>query len=284
MSFIFTAIQGGLSNYVEQKTNTVAFSAPDRNGQKETSAKPEKKVIPFTQQKSDIYVDDKSDTIYIPQKKFEQHLNINFRNTNSDNTEQHKMFEQNYEQEQDGDKIIGQYHDTYILIDNGDGLEIVDQHIAQERYNYEKLQENKEIISQILFISDVITVSASEAEILKENISKFEKFGYGIEFTSDTELIFRKIPQILSKVSPKEILADILQNIEGNIDNLEENILKTTACKSSVKANTPLSIWQMQDIIKKWRTTKMPYTCPHGRPISHIIPHKELAAFFERAK
>jgi DNA mismatch repair protein MutL len=136
----------------------------------------------------------------------------------------------------------------------------------------------------MLFVSDVVEVSVVEAELIKEHLEKFERFGYGIEFLSDHELIFRKIPQLLSKVSPKEILADILNDIEGDINNLEERILITTSCKGAVKANTKLSIWQMQDIIKKWRTTKMPYTCPHGRTISKIIPHKELAGFFQRAK
>ena len=128
----------------------------------------------------------------------------------------------------------------------------------------------------------MLNVSASEAELIKDNIDKFEKFGFGIEFTSDTELVFRKVPQMIAKVNPKEILSDILEHIEGNIDNLEENILKTTACKASVKAGQKLSMWQMQEIIKKWRTTKLPYTCPHGRPINKIIPHKELAGWFQR--
>ena len=87
---------------------------------------------------------------------------------------------------------------------------------------------------------------------------------------------------MLTKTSLKDILSDILENIEGNIDGLEEQILKTTACKASVKAGQKLSLWQMQEIIKKWRTTKMPYTCPHGRPVSKIIPHKELSSWFER--
>ena len=140
----------------------------------------------------------------------------------------------------------------------------------------------KDVVSQLLFISDVLTVTAEEAEIIKENIEKFERFGYGIEFTKENELIFRKVPQMIAKVPPQEILADILENIEGNIDRLEEKILITTSCKAAVKAGQKLSTWQMQEIIKKWRTTKMPYTCPHGRPISKFFPHKQIAAFFQR--
>ena len=114
----------------------------------------------------------------------------------------------------------------------------------------------------MLFVSDVIQLSVSDAAIIRENLAKFEHFGFGIEFLNDTEIIFRKVPQVLAKVNPKDIIADILDNIEGDIDNLEEKILITSSCKAAVKANTKLSVWQMQEIIKKWRTTKMPYTCP----------------------
>ena len=180
------------------------------------------------------------------------------------------------------ENIIGQYKNTYILIEQENGLEIVDQHIAEERYIYEKLKAEKQIASQILFISDVVNVSSTDMAIIKENLDKFERFGYEIEILNDNELIFKKLPLLIAKVNPKEILADILENIEGDIDRLEEKILITTSCKASVKAGQKLSTWQMQEIIKKWRTTKMPYTCPHGRPISHLIPHKEIASFFQR--
>ena len=208
-----------------------------------------------------------------------------FETPNLSNPEQKQIFTpQQVQPQEPEEKIIGQYNDTYILIDTDEGLEIVDQHIAEERYIYEKLKSEKNVISQMLFVSDVIEISSSESELIKENLDKFERFGYGIEFLKDTEIIFRKVPQLLAKANPKDILADILENIDGDIDNLEEKILITTSCKASVKANTKLSIWQMQEIIKKWRTTKMPYTCPHGRPISRIIPHKELAGFFQRNK
>jgi len=180
--------------------------------------------------------------------------------------------------------IIGQYKNTYILIEREEGLEIVDQHIAEERFIYEKLKSQKEPASQLLFVSDVLEVSATEAELIRENKEKFEKFGYGIEFLKENQLIFKKVPQLLSKANPKEILTDILENLSGDIDRLEEKILIMTSCKAAVKAGQKLNIWQMEEIIKNWRTCEKPYTCPHGRPISKIIAHKELASFFQRAE
>ena len=188
------------------------------------------------------------------------------------------------EEFKDDNIIIGQYKKTYILIEKENGLEIVDQHIAEERYIYEQLKKSKNIDCQLLFISDVIEVSPSDKELLQANKDKLAKYGYEIDFTSDTELIFRKIPQILSKVSPKDILADILENMHGDINNIEEKILITTSCKAAVKANTYLNQYQMQEIIRNWRTCENPETCPHGRPISHFVEHKDLAKFFQRNK
>ena len=187
-------------------------------------------------------------------------------------------------QVQEEENIIGQYKKTYILIEHDYGLEIVDQHIAEERYIYEQLKKSKNIDCQLLFISDVLEVSPTDKEILETNKDKLQKFGYEIDFISDHEIIFRKVPQILSKISPKEILTDILEHISGNIDNIEEQILITTSCKAAVKANTYLNHFQMQEIIKNWRGCEKPYTCPHGRPISHVIEHKDIANFFERNK
>lgn len=277
-NFIYTAVQGGLSNYVQKENNIV------NEVQESMSEFSSQNVIPFSPNSSTSYVDEKNDTMYIPVQNFgdvkqkEQNFGQQIKQTQF-------FAPQTQSPVEPQENIIGQYHDTYILIDKEEGLEIVDQHIAEERFIYEKLKAEKNVISQMLFVSDVIDISATEAQLIKDNMDKFERYGYGIEFLSDTELIFRKIPQLLSKVNPKDILADILENIEGdNVDNMEEKILITTSCKASVKAGTKLSIWQMQEIIKNWRTTKMPYTCPHGRTISKIIPHKELAGFFQRNK
>jgi len=273
-NFIYTSIQAGLLNYVErQDSKTIYSPEPLINFENKTN------TIDFNSknEEKNITYNDKEETVYISDSALKDIA----KQTPAISITQNKIFTVEEEKKPE-DNIIGQYKNTYILIEKEDGLEIVDQHIAEERYNYEKLKEEKSVISQMLFVSDTIEISNSETELLKENIEKFEKFGYGIEFTGENKLVFRKVPQMIAKIDPKEILTDILDNISGDIDGLEEKILRTTACKASIKAGQKLSIWQMQEIIKKWRTTKMPYTCPHGRPITHTVPHKEIAGFFQR--
>lgn len=182
--------------------------------------------------------------------------------------------------------VIGQYNNTYILVENEDNLEIIDQHIAEERYIYEKLKKQKEIASQLLIISDVLDVEPMDVEMLEDAKEHLMKFGYQIEKISETQIIFKKIPQVLSNVKPKDILSELLENLknapENDLDTIEERILITTSCKAAIKAGDKLTLWQMEEIVKRLRSTKNPYTCPHGRPISHFIPLKEVASFFAR--
>lgn len=272
-NFIMSGIHGGLSNYTEpQKTYSI----------KPEPQPAEEKVVELKTKPNslDIFYNKPDDEMSMEEETFEK-VQKNIPQVTPE-TDQKQIFKPVEEEPEPEENIVGQYKNTYILVEKEDGLEIIDQHIAEERYIYEKLKSEKNVVSQLLFVSDVLTVSATEAELIKENLDKFERFGFGIEFTSDTELIFRKVPQMIAKVNPKEILSDILENIESDIDGLEEKILITTSCKASVKAGQKLSTWQMQEIVKKWRTTKMPYTCPHGRPIVKFFPHKEIAGFFQR--
>ncbi len=272
-NFIYTAIDGALG------VNNIVSQPLAENHEEIKRQIEEFKTLSFEfnsqkQENDDIYVED-----FVKQQD-----NLSNEITTTSFVETSYTENKNKIDMQNDENIIGQYKNTYILIENEDGLEIVDQHIADERYIYEQLKKNKQNSSQILFVSDVLSVSPVEASLIKENIEKFEKFGYGIEFLKNNELIFKKIPQLLARANLKDVLADLLENLQGNLDNLEEKILITTSCRSAVKANQRLNLWEMQTLIKKWRSCEKPYTCPHGRPISKIIPHKELASFFERNK
>lgn len=179
-------------------------------------------------------------------------------------------------------RIIGQYANTYILIDMDNSLQIIDQHIAHERYLYEKLLETKDYSSQILLLSDVIELDPQDVSLIEQNQELLEKYGYQIHIISDKEVMFKKIPQMLSNKDQQSLLQDILKALHSSFEKVGNEILISTACHSAIKANEPLTHKQMSDLISQWLTTKYPKTCPHGRPIMHVIPHRQLAGFFLR--
>ena len=292
-NFIHSAIDMALSGYVEKEQPQVIQEEVAEQAELQLEVQQEIKQSQVVNQTRPMmsFQPQNSDDVYVSSN---QNLGYVFEEPKKEETPKTSVIKEFPKHEQARfvapsvpeieDVIIGQYKKTYILIEKEEGLEIVDQHIAEERYIYEKLKQSKNIDCQLLFISDVLEVSPSDKELLEHNRDKLAKFGYEIEFMSDHEVIFKKVPQILSKVAPKEILADILENISGDIDNIEEKILITTSCKAAVKANTYLNMFQMQEIIKNWRKCEKPFTCPHGRPISHIIEHKDIAKFFQRNK
>lgn len=227
--------------------------------------------------------DEDDDAVYISADKFEEIKETNSRQFEM-NVKQIDLEIPKVEHIQETINIIGQYRNTYIIFEEDEELKIVDQHIADERFIFEKLQEELkgEIPSQLLLISDIIRLEPADVSLIMENKEKIKRFGYGIEKVSDSEVLFKKIPQVIAHVKVKDIMSDILQNLSGDLNNLEEKMLVTMSCKAAVKAGAELNHWQMEDLIKKWKTTKLPYTCPHGRPILHSFSEKEIASFFHR--
>lgn len=241
------------------------------------------KVLPFTENLSQITQND--DSYYISESKIPTFQTIQPKTINPILEQQPLLTPTAFQNQQNIEndfKIIGQFKDTYILIETDSGLEIVDQHIADERYLFEKLKSQKEINSQILLISEIIDLEPEEVDLLQQAQEKLNTFGYETEIVSSTKIKFKRIPQILSKVSQKEIIAALLSNINGSLDLLEDKILITTSCKAAVKAGEKLSVWQAEELIKRWKSTKNPQVCPHGRPICHYISTSDIAKFFDR--
>ena len=287
-SFIISAVKMALENSIEVKNedfdeeNIVEFTKLQQEDEQKSINKEFEDVFVSDLPKIEIKeVQIKTTEQSKPENQLKMNIEVEKTHHFSTNKYSKPVYEPQVKYEEN---IIGQYKKTYILIEKEEGLEIIDQHIAAERYIYETLKSQKTPASQILFISDILEVSPTEYELLKENADKFEKFGYEITFLSNSEITFKKIPQMLSKFNPKDLLTDILENLKGDLDGLEEKILITTSCKAAIKAGDELTMWQMQELIKNWRGCKEPYTCPHGRPISKLLKHKDIAAFFSRNK
>jgi len=206
-------------------------------------------------------------------------------------------------------KIIGQFNNTYILIETEDGLQVIDQHIAHERYLYEQLKENKAQTSQLLLTSDIIQPDTEQIILLEQNRNLLLKYGFELDFVplepvskaiSDNAITLqepidtktqlnrnlgvklKRIPQMLTDKNPEKIIYDLIEGIQTTPENMENELLERIACRASVKAGEKLSLWLMEELISNWPGTKFNKTCPHGRKISHIIPTKEIAKFFGR--
>jgi len=205
--------------------------------------------------------------------------------SSSDTVQQHFFHQNEAEIIQNRPQIIGQFKNTYILIEKEDGLELVDQHIAHERYLYETLKENLKnngkISAQMFFTSLENQVEPENIEKLEKNKELLEQQGYIFEINGNLVSI-KQVPVIVAQNNAENIIEDVIECLNTNFDQVEDAILIMSSCKGAVKAGQKLSTWQMSDIIEKWSTTTNPQTCPHGRPIAKTIPTKEIAKFFLR--
>lgn len=264
-NFVISAIDKALTsqNYVYQNTE-----------------KTSENILPFVQHSQSVKDED---AYYIAEEKIDTIFTKNIETVHPESVQQQLIpsFFQT-DSPQKSFTVIGQLKNTYILIETNEGLQIVDQHIADERYLFEKLKSQKQIASQMLLVSDIVDLEAEETVLLQSAEEQLAKFGYEIEIISPTKIKFKRVPQILSRVKPQEIATELLHNINGSFDGMEEKILVTTSCKAAVKAGEKLSLWQAEELISRWMATKNPEVCPHGRPISHIIPINEIAKFFDR--
>lgn len=265
-NFVISAIDKALSSNTYQQ-----FSEQQRN------------VLPFSAKSEQTAEND--DSYYISESKMPTFPTVNPKTITPISQQQPLLTPTTFQTQQQPEndfKIIGQFKDTYILIETQSGLEIVDQHIADERYLFEKLKSQKEINSQMLLVSEIVDLEAEEVAILQQAEEKLNHFGYEIEAVSSTQIKFKRVPQLLSRVSQKELATELLSSINGSLDGLEEKILVTTSCKAAVKAGEKLSIWQAEELIKRWKSTKNPQVCPHGRPICHFVSTSDVAKFFDR--
>lgn len=186
-----------------------------------------------------------------------------------------------YEMFEEKPKIIGQLDNTYILVQKADGLQIIDQHIAHERYLYEKLKQEKSVASQLLLVSEIINLEPEQVYLFVDKAETLVKYGYEAEIVPNG-IKLKRIPQSVAEKDPQKIVKDLLEALEASPEIIENELLIRTACMSAVKAGEKLSLGQMEELIINWQKTSYPKTCPHGRKIAHIIAKKEIAGYFSR--
>ena len=186
-------------------------------------------------------------------------------------------------------QVLAQLHDSYILCSNPEGLVIIDQHAAQERYHYEQIKETlKERCTQKQPLMLPLRVNVTSDVIAQvDNINeKTDFFGLHFDVFGDDQVIIREIPLWFHDVDQEAFLNDLLDYFVKNQDvymlALRHKVLATIACHSSIRFNRPLSKAEMQQVIDDLKKCKQPYHCPHGRPTVITMSDDDLRKEFER--
>lgn len=170
-----------------------------------------------------------------------------------------------------------QLHSTYIFVQVEDGLVIIDQHAAHERILYEKLihrTSGAPATRQKLIIPLVIDIPpyiASEIkDLVDENWEIFEKIGFMLKKFSGDSIVIEEIPAELGDFQGGKVFIDILKQLETEMQassDFRDSLAKSISCKAAIKANTKLTRKEMLALINNLFACRVPYFCPHGRPL-----------------
>lgn len=184
--------------------------------------------------------------------------------------------------------IVGQIHFTYIITETSDGFYLIDQHAAHERILYEKyLNEfiNGKILKQILLTPIILEFSLSTKEKLFQHKELLYKLGFEFEDFGGNSISLRSVPNNYTYKNYKQLLEEILQNIENDLDiksNSIDKLIYTMACKNAIKAGDKLNFKEIENLIKELDKCKNPYTCPHGRPTMIKFDYIDIEKKFKR--
>ena len=184
---------------------------------------------------------------------------------------------------------IWQAHNKYIISQIPHGLMIIDQHAAHERILFERVLANFENTlpsSQQLLFPETIDLGTSDYMLVKELLPDLVRLGFDMRLFGKNTVVIDGIPADVRIGNEKKILREVLDEYKNNehagVKDVRDNLAKSFACKAAIKAGDRLTVTEMVVLIENLFLAKMPYVCPHGRPVIVRIPLEELDKRFGR--
>jgi DNA mismatch repair protein MutL len=186
-------------------------------------------------------------------------------------------------------RVVGQVADRYILLETDSGYVTVDPQAAHERVLYEQLLNVKdtESFSQKLLLPESVCLPANDANRLRKYLDVIHSMGFGIEDFGDDHFLVEALPAVLGNVSCRELLADIAHDLENagtkrGATKWREEIIAQAACRAVIGVSTKMDDDAAKKLVDELAATRMPYTCPRGRPTMIFTSYRELARKFGR--
>ena len=187
-------------------------------------------------------------------------------------------------------QIIGVLNKLYVLMENPDGLVLVDQHAAHERILFEELRRRMEeqgVPAQRLLLPQTIDLPPRDADWIERNMSILQKMGIGIESFGPNTFKIDSLPSFLNVSDPTQFMRKVIDDLKSVSNSssamrLGEEMIAKTVCRHAVKANDPLHYLEVEKLVQDLLECDLPYCCPHGRPTMIQISLAELEKKFGR--
>ena len=187
-------------------------------------------------------------------------------------------------------RILGVLGKLYILMENANGLVLVDQHAAHERILFEEMRRRMEesgVPSQRLLMPVTLELAPRDSDWVAQNLPTLQKMGIGIEAFGAGTWKLDSLPPFVRSTEPLNLLREIIDDLrevsaQSSKLRLGEDVIAKTVCRHAIKANDTLREPELVRLIQDLLQCDLPYCCPHGRPTMIQLSYGELEKKFGR--
>jgi DNA mismatch repair protein MutL len=166
----------------------------------------------------------------------------------------------------------GQAFGLFLVVEQGDGLFLVDQHAAHERLLFEELK-GRRYSSQELLLPLPLEQSPGLESSLARLAGTLERLGIRVERSEGGSFQVTALPQELLCI--EEELAAALSGESGSPAELEERLLALAACRTAIKDGEEIDPLTAQELARRALALDNA-RCPHGRPLWLRVSKEEL--------
>jgi DNA mismatch repair protein MutL len=187
-------------------------------------------------------------------------------------------------------KPLGQVNSSFIVAVNGEGLWIIDQHVAHERVLFEqhlRARREGELGGQRLLVPLIVELNPRQLAIFEQIGEELRANGFEAELMGARSVAIQAAPAGITSGDAERLLYEILDGIARenqaiSIDSLQAKIAASTSCHAAIKVNTPLEPAKMEWLLGELAKTEHPMSCPHGRPVVLRYSVREIERAFKR--